>query len=185
MSRHQHEITEEILKFAEEIGAPYNTLYDMKNEELDELLKKLDEIIDEETNDDYNMSAKSRLADKYRDIVHNERYGLQDLEDYKLSEHEKYRLLTINPDLPDYIAAHKFSAHHREMLEKDSKCGCFDCLEIFNPSEIEEWIYDRGHTAICPYCGIDSVIGESSGYPITKEFLKKMKDYWLDESTLE
>ena len=33
--------------------------------------------------------------------------------------------------------------------------------------------------AICPYCGMDSVIGESSGYPITKEFLQKMQEHWF------
>ena len=28
-------------------------------------------------------------------------------------------------------------------------------------------------------CDIDSVIGDSSGFPITKEFLKKMNEYWF------
>ena len=66
------------------------------------------------------------------------------------------------------------------MLEQDSKCGCFYCLDIFHSSEIKEWLYwDNGHTALCPYYGIDSAISESSGYPITKEFLKKMKNYWF------
>jgi acetone carboxylase gamma subunit len=60
----------------------------------------------------------------------------------------------------------------------------FYCLEIYSPSEINEWIVadndcDRYGTAICPYCGIDSVIGESSGYPITKDFLTKMNRYWF------
>lgn len=72
----------------------------------------------------------------------------------------------------DYIQAHKYSDHHREKLEKDKQCGCFYCLSIFSPKEIDEWI-DAEKTALCPYCSIDSVIGESSGYPITKEFLKK------------
>ena len=67
-----------------------------------------------------------------------------------------------------------------EMLENDKKCGCFYCLEIFDPAEIEEWITcDRGDTAMCPYCSVDAVIGESSGYPITKEFLEKMNRYWF------
>jgi len=35
-------------------------------------------------------------------------------------------------------------------------------------------------TALCPHCGIDSVIGESSSVPITKEFLGKMKKYWFE-----
>ena len=79
----------------------------------------------------------------------------------------------------DHIDAHRFSANHKEALQKDSLCGCFYCLKIFHPSEIEDWIEDKSGTAQCPYCGIDSVIGESSGYPITESFLRKMKEYWL------
>jgi hypothetical protein len=75
--------------------------------------------------------------------------------------------------MPDYITAHKFSSNHREKILKDSVCGCFYCLSIFLPAQIEECAEDICGTAICPYCGIDSIIGESSGYPITKEFLAK------------
>ena len=32
------------------------------------------------------------------------------------------------------------------------------------------------------YCDTDSVIGENSGYPITKEFLESMKKYWFDDA---
>lgn len=86
----------------------------------------------------------------------------------------------------DYLVAHRFSSGHMETLKKDSVCGCFYCLRIFNPSEIEEWIIDdnpidKDGTAICPHCGIDSVIGESSGFPITTEFLRGMKKCWFDE----
>lgn len=81
--------------------------------------------------------------------------------------------------MEDYIEAHKYSINHKELLLKDKKYGCFYCLTIFSPQEIEEWIEDTSGTAICPYCGIDSVIGESSGYPITKEFLSKMKEQWF------
>ena len=77
------------------------------------------------------------------------------------------------------IDAHKFSANHQNKLLKDKKCGCFYCLHIFSPNEIIEWVKDIDGTAICPYCGIDSVIGESSGYPITKIFLGQMKQHWF------
>lgn len=77
------------------------------------------------------------------------------------------------------IKAHKFSSDHRAELEKDRLCGCFYCLKIFSPKEISDWLPDKKGTAQCPYCHIDSVIGESSGYPITEEFLKKMKNYWF------
>jgi len=79
----------------------------------------------------------------------------------------------------DYIEAHKYSSNHKQALLKDEKCGCFFCLTIFSPKDIREWIPDKSGTAVCPYCEIDSVIGESSGYQITKEFLKKMNDYWF------
>ena len=78
------------------------------------------------------------------------------------------------------IEAHKFSSNHKKALLNDHKCGCFFCLEIFDPKEITNWIDDTEGTAVCPYCKVDSVIGESSGYPITKEFLSKMNLYWFD-----
>ena len=86
--------------------------------------------------------------------------------------------------MKDYIKAHEYSCNHMMALKKDKICGCFYCLKIFDQSEITEWLIfdndaDRYGTAKCPYCGIDSVIGESSGYPITKEFLKKMNKYWF------
>lgn len=76
------------------------------------------------------------------------------------------------------IAAHKHSSKHRAELEKSEKCGCFFCLNTFSPSEIEDWT-DGENTAICPYCSVDSVIGDASGYPITKEFLQDMRNYWF------
>ena len=80
--------------------------------------------------------------------------------------------------------AHTYSSNHKPELEKDDICGCFYCEEIFSPSEITEWLIhnnpcDKRGTAVCPHCGIDSVIGESSGYPITKPFLRAMKKYWF------
>ena len=80
---------------------------------------------------------------------------------------------------PDYEVAHKFCNNNKNQLQQDKKCGCFYCCKIFQPQEIDEWIDSSSDTALCPYCGIDSVIGESSGYPITEEFLKKMNAYWF------
>lgn len=79
----------------------------------------------------------------------------------------------------DYIDAHRFCINNRRELEKDAVCGCFYCLKIFDPKEIIEWIEDTSGTAICPYCGIDSIIGTYTGYPITHEFLEKMYRYWF------
>lgn len=83
-------------------------------------------------------------------------------------------------DKDDIVAAHDYSANHKTALLKDKKCGCFFCMRIFSPTEITEWIEDEhDDTAICPHCGIDAIIGESSGFPMTKEFLEKMHSYWF------
>lgn len=84
----------------------------------------------------------------------------------------------------DVINAHKFSSNHKNEILKDDICGCFYCIEIFNPKKVEEWVEDTNGTAICPFCGIDSVIGKSSGYPITKEFLSQMRQYWFSRKIL-
>ncbi|MEB9972524.1 cytoplasmic protein [Bacillus cereus] len=76
-------------------------------------------------------------------------------------------------------AAHSSVVITRKNLKEDNLCGCFYCLEIFHPSEIKEWIDSNESTALCPYCEIDSIIGQSSGFPITKEFLSEMNKYWF------
>lgn len=53
----------------------------------------------------------------------------------------------------------------------------FIALKFLTPKSLE--LVDFDLTALCPYCGIDAVIGESAGYPLTEEFLKKMRDYWF------
>lgn len=78
----------------------------------------------------------------------------------------------------DIIEAHDYSIHNREHIEKSYYCGCFYCERIFRPFQINFWI-DNNDTAVCPFCCIDSVIGDYSGYPVTKEFLKEMKEYWF------
>ncbi|HYK63798.1 MAG TPA: hypothetical protein VEY94_02540, partial [Patescibacteria group bacterium] len=72
----------------------------------------------------------------------------------------------------DATLAHKHCRRNRAELRESEICGCFYCLEIFEPSEITRWtdeIDAPQSSAICPKCRIDSVIGSRSGYPITHE----------------
>jgi hypothetical protein len=83
---------------------------------------------------------------------------------------------------PEYIRAHQHASHHREEVLTSAQCGCFYCGTIFPPGEIEDWTDEWegiGQTALCPYCGIDSVISTGSSYPITSEFLAQMHAYWF------
>ncbi|MGO1070641.1 hypothetical protein [Lysobacter sp. CA199] len=90
----------------------------------------------------------------------------------------------------DHEQAHTHSANHRPELEASVLCGCFYCLSTFVPAAIDEWIdtpddapegseNETGTTALCPRCGIDSVIGSASGFPISAEFLATMRDRWF------
>lgn len=77
------------------------------------------------------------------------------------------------------IASHNQSSRHRKNILQSDNCGCFYCQSVFKPADILEWI-DDDLTALCPNCGIDSVIGDKSGYPVTDlDFLKQMHTHWF------
>jgi hypothetical protein len=91
----------------------------------------------------------------------------------------------------DIQAAHRHCANHRAELGASSCCGCFYCLKVFPPSTITDWVdwppdtpaekeLESGTTALCPHCGIDSVLGSASGFPIEESFLKVMHRYWFE-----
>ncbi len=62
--------------------------------------------------------------------------------------------------LDDQRSFHAHSSKHRSEIEQSALCGCFYCLEIFSPADVEEWC-DDGETVICPKCGIDAVLGNA------------------------
>ena len=89
----------------------------------------------------------------------------------------------MEASVEDLEQAHHHLINHREEILASETCGCFYCRHIFPPARIGEWIDEvgeaGGQTAMCPHCGIDSVIGSASGFPITEEFLRRMKRYWF------
>ncbi len=79
-------------------------------------------------------------------------------------------------------AVHKLSSRHREAMEAAARCGCFYCGAVFPPGEIPEWLDEPGppgSTALCPRCGIDSVIPEGPGTPLDGGLLAAMHAYWF------
>jgi hypothetical protein len=93
-------------------------------------------------------------------------------------------------DMQDVVAAHKHSSNHRDELMASTMCGCFHCLATFGPSAIKDWVdwpqgtpddlqLEKGTTALCPGCGIDSVIGTASGFSIDAELLADMQRHWF------
>lgn len=77
-------------------------------------------------------------------------------------------------------AAHRHSANHRAELEHSDVCCCFYCEKTFSVSYVAEWVEDERGTALCPYCGIDSVLGSASGFPVADaSFIRAMHDRWF------
>ena len=62
-------------------------------------------------------------------------------------------------------SAHEHCSHHPDEVRHSEVCGCFYCLKVFSPAEINEWV-DSHETAVCPYRGIDAVIGDRSGFAV-------------------
>lgn len=117
--------------------------------------------------------AQGYCGTQMRAAIPNEEKGR-----WKRRQRDVGRVLRELRVIKDHISAHEWSSYHRETLRDSKVCGCFYCLETFSPNEIEHWT-DDDETALCPKCGIDSVIGSVSGYSIDREFLKKMHDHWF------
>lgn len=78
---------------------------------------------------------------------------------------------------------HRHTHGNRAELEASESCGCLACERIYFPSEIERWMMDSaGESAVCPYCGIDAVVGSASGIPITPGVLARAHARWFLES---
>lgn len=88
--------------------------------------------------------------------------------------------MKLKMELPEYKAHYFASNNELELSKKTQLCGCFYCKSVFQSNEISKFVgFETPKTALCPKCEIDSVIGEYSGYPITKEFMKKMYLTWF------
>jgi hypothetical protein len=99
---------------------------------------------------------------------------------------EKYtELFGTQEGFQDLMNAHMMSGCSKDDVKdkKDSKMsGCFHCCQIYATKEaldhVEDWAPEN--YLICPRCGIDAVIWDTSGFPATDlEFLKKMNKLWF------
>lgn len=72
-----------------------------------------------------------------------------------------------------YASALKHASNHRAEITESADCGCFSCFRRFGVAEIRSWI-DKNQTALCPRCGLDSVIGAAAGYALDDRFLRNL-----------
>lgn len=71
-----------------------------------------------------------------------------------------------------------FSMKNKALLGISSKAGCYSCCKVFLANEIKEYT-DDGETALCPYCSVDAVVGDASGYLVTEDNLRIASKYWF------
>jgi hypothetical protein len=77
-----------------------------------------------------------------------------------------------------FVEAHKHSSKHRVEVEASAHCACFFCFRKFGPASIKSWT-ENGQTALCPNCGMDSVIGSASSQRLDDTFLRKMHGHFF------
>jgi hypothetical protein len=95
-------------------------------------------------------------------------------------EYDHQKMLESIPE--PYRSACKDSGpgnDHKNRIMVSVLVGCYYCLEIFRPAEIEEWTADG--CALCPKCGIDSVLPEADG-KYAADFLKWMRFHWFEHT---
>ena len=67
---------------------------------------------------------------------------------------------------------------NKTRIASSRQAGCYHCCKIY-PAESVTLFTDNGQTAICPECGVDSVLGSASGIELTVENLEKINKEWL------
>lgn len=82
----------------------------------------------------------------------------------------------LNP-FTHLIEAHKRCNRNKPVLEQGEDASCFYCCTTFKVAGIKEWIRSE-QTALCPRCGIDSVLPGL----LEQSFLQEMQDYWFGKS---
>lgn len=76
--------------------------------------------------------------------------------------------------LSHVLNAYIYSKKNARFYHKKERYGCFGCGKTFQGKK-----KTSGRHLVCPHCGRATVIGERTGYPIQRHFLKAMHDYWM------
>ena len=94
--------------------------------------------------------------------------------------------MTSSPDKTRFTEYAKHAADNEIEILRSKRCGCFFCRHEFDAKAVHDWVSDRrGTSALCPECGMDAVIGDASGVPLTRSLLKEMSQTLYGDDYME
>jgi hypothetical protein len=76
-----------------------------------------------------------------------------------------------------YQQLHKYSFNNQFWISRSKTVGCFFCIKMFPAKDVCEYVPGE-KTAMCPYCGIDSLLGDYN-VQITQSMLEDMNRVWF------
>ena len=130
-----------------------------------ELLEARDESYSKVFNR-YKLLMETEAWNGYPTATHEQKLKIEALSDEEL--HEIHTHCTAN----------------RKEVEASSRCACFYCQEVYCASEVYDFIVepslDFKETALCPRCGVDTVIGDATGIPFYKELMEKLHQHYFE-----
>lgn len=82
---------------------------------------------------------------------------------------------------------HMNTLNNAARVRAADRCGCFHCGQMFAPGEVVRFVpeKDGGKTAMCPRCGIDAVLTNLDGEPLTEGLLEELRARFFSESAAD
>lgn len=75
---------------------------------------------------------------------------------------------------------HSHSIRNRKEIDQSEYCHCFSCIRSYPSPVVMNFIKDgESETALCPYCSIDTVIGDACGLELNPEILTALNKQWF------
>lgn len=73
---------------------------------------------------------------------------------------------------------HAYSSNNKDLIENSEYCYCFSCKKKIESKEIVRYL-ENENTALCPYCGMDSIIPDCVDDFIDDKIIDLMHNYWF------
>lgn len=86
------------------------------------------------------------------------------------------RLISLGGRTYDAEDATTASRLTRSQVEEAARVGCYYCCRVFDAIYVDEFLSEP-ERAICPYCGVDALLIESSEWPMHPKLLAAIRRY--------